>query len=233
MRGIFSAMKKKQIIILFLLIMTIILASCSKLDVIGNKSISSFKEVLDAMPDRITADKVNGGWSLTAPDNSAKFFWSMDFSKSKLYDAMLEFDAKPFIDAGLDINKLPDGMASGDKLVVGAELSSESITYDGEATPLASYEKIVELKRDSIGYHAALDHFGVDLAGGNMFEWAKDIGMNDKDIVFVLNPQVFIDAGVDPEKVEGWIFAKVETMDMKGKKVEVDKFLKPFNIDIS
>ncbi|AUS97391.1 hypothetical protein CDQ84_15760 [Clostridium thermosuccinogenes] len=223
-------MKKKHILIPLLLIMTFIFASCSQLDVIGNKSITSFKEVLDAMPDKIAADEVNGGWTLTAPDNSAKFFWSKDFSKSKLYDAMLEFDAKPFIDAGLDINKLPDGMVSEDKLVVGVELSSESITYDGEATPIASYEKIVELKRDSIGYHAALDHFGVDLAGGNMFEWAMDIGMNDKDIVFVLNPQVFIDAGVDPEKVEGWVFAKVETMDMNGKKVEVDKFLKPFNI---
>lgn len=47
--------------------------------------------------------------------------------------------------------------------------------------------KIVEKSRDSIGYHAALDHYGIDLENGNMFEWAKDISTNDKDIVFVLN----------------------------------------------
>ncbi len=223
-------MKKRLILIPLLLIMTLIYASCSQLDIIGNKSITSFKEVLAAIPDKIAADEVNGGWTLTAPDNSARFFWSNDFSKSKIYDVMLEFDAKPFIDAGLEIDKLPDGIANGDKLIVGTELSSENLTYDGEATPLASYEKIVQLKRDSISYHAALDHYGVDLTGGNIFEWAKDMGKNDKDIVFVLNPQIFIDAGVDPKEVEGWVFAKVETMDKDGKKFEEDKFLKPFNI---
>lgn len=223
-------MKRKRILILMFLIMTFVFASCRQLDVIGNKSITSFKEVLDAIPDKISADEVNGGWTLIAPDNSARFFWSNDFSKSKIYDVMIEFDVKPFIDAGLEIDKLPEGMVFGDKLVVGTDLSSENLTYDGEVTPLASYEKIVELKRESIGYHTALDHFGVDLSGGNMFEWAKDLGTNDKDIVFVLNPKVFIDAGVDPEKVEGWIFAKVETMDANGKKVEVDKLLKPFNL---
>ncbi|WP_265442661.1 hypothetical protein [Acetivibrio straminisolvens] len=223
-------MKRKRVLILMFLIMMLIFASCRQLDVIGNKSITSFKEVLNAIPDKISADEVNGGWTLIAPDNSARFFWSNDFSKSKIYDVMIEFDAKPFIDAGLEIDKLPEGMVFGDKLVVGTDLSSENLTYDGEVTPLASYEKIVELKRESIGYHTALDHFGVDLSGGNMFEWAKDLGTNDKDIVFVLNPKVFIDAGVDPEKVEGWIFAKVETMDANGKKVEVDKLLKPFNL---
>jgi len=70
----------------------------------------------------------------------------------------------------------------------------------------------------------------VDLANGNMFEWAKDMSKNDKDIVFVLNPQVFIDAGVDPAKVEGWVFAKVEKEDENGKKIQVDKFLKPFDL---
>ncbi|WP_131464375.1 hypothetical protein [Acetivibrio straminisolvens] len=183
--------------------MTFVFASCRQLDVIGNKSITSFKEVLDAIPDKISANEVNGGWTLIAPDNSARFFWSNDFSKSKIYDVMIEFDVKPFIDAGLEIDKLPEGMVFGDKLVVGTDLSSENLTYDGEVTPLASYEKIVELKRESIGYHTALDHFGVDLSGGNMFEWAKDLGTNDKDIVFVLNPKVFIDAGVDPEKSRG------------------------------
>ena len=107
---------------------------------------------------------------------------------------------------------------------------NESLTYDGDATPLTSYENIVKLKRDSINYHSALDHYGVNLGDGNVFEWAKDLSTNDKDIVFVLNPKVFIDAGVDPQKLEGWVFAKVETMDMNGKPIEVEKFLKPFDL---
>ena len=63
-----------------------------------------------------------------------------------------------------------------------------------------------------------------------MFEWAKDMASNDKDIVFVLNPEPFIAAGVDPSKIDGWIFAKVETKDESGKTVFVDKLLKAFNL---
>jgi hypothetical protein len=53
---------------------------------------------------------------------------------------------------------------------------------------------------------------------------------NDKDIVFVLNPEPFIAAGVDPSKIDGWAFAKVTVDDANGKPVEVDKILKPFNL---
>ena len=68
------------------------------------------------------------------------------------------------------------------------------------------------------------------ICNGNKFEWAKDLSANDKDIVFVLDPQVFTDAGVDVANVNGWIFAKVEVMDESGNKVEVEKLLKPFNL---
>ena len=222
-------MKKKSILIPVLLVATVIFAGCtSQLDVVADKSISSFESVINELP--IEADSEDSSWILTAPDNSAKFFWSMDFSSTTDYDVKLELNSQPFINAGLDISKLPEGAIYGDKIILGTDLSDEKLTYNGEATPLDSYKKIVEKSRDSIGYHAALDHYGIDLENGNMFEWAKDISANDKDIVFVLNPQMFIDAGVNPQEVEGWVFAKVETMDKDGKKIEVDKFLKPFDL---
>lgn len=222
-------MKKKSILIPVLLVATVIFAGCtSQLDVVADKSISSFESVINELP--IEADSEDSSWILTAPDNSANFLWSKDFSSTTDYDVKLELDSQPFINAGLDISKLPEGVINGDKIILGTDLSDEKLTYTGEATPLDSYKKIVEKSRDNIGYHAALDHYGIDLENGNMFEWAKDISTNDKDIVFVLNPQMFIDAGVNPQEVEGWVFAKVETMDKDGKKIEVDKFLKPFDL---
>ena len=222
-------MKKKSILIPVLLVATVIFAGCtSQLDVVADKSISSFESVINELP--IEADSEDSSWILTAPDNSAKFLWSKDFSSTTDYDVKLELDSQPFINAGLDISKLPEGAINGDKIILGTDLSDEKLTYTDGATPLDSYKKIVEKSRDSIGYHAALDHYGIDLENGNMFEWAKDISTNDKDIVFVLNPQMFIDAGVNPQEVEGWVFAKVETMDKDGKKIEVDKFLKPFDL---
>jgi hypothetical protein len=49
-------------------------------------------------------------------------------------------------------------------------------------------------------------------------------------MVFVLNPEPFIAAGVNPNNIEGWAFAKVTVDDENGKPVEVDKILKPFNL---
>ena len=81
-----------------------------------------------------------------------------------------------------------------------------------------------------IGYHAALDHYGVSLGGGNIFEWAKDMDANDKDIVFVLDPAPFAAAGADTSRIYGWLLAKVTVDDENGKPVQVDKLLKPFDL---
>jgi hypothetical protein len=203
----------------------------SSLDVVGKDSINSFDKVLKQIPQAVKPDEMNGGWSLAAPDNSARFIWSKSYAASPLHDVMLELDAAPFIGAGLDPEKLPETIVFyEDKIMVGTKLGQEVLKYQGEVTPLASYEQIVKLKRSAIGYHGAMDHYGVNLSGGNLFEWAKDMSTNDKDIVFVLNPEPFLAAGVDPNRIEGWVFTKVTVDDENGKPVEVDKILKPFNL---
>jgi len=223
-------MKKKLLMITLSLLLILSLAACADTDVVGTESVTSFEKVLGAMEGNVAEDEMNGGWALTSPDGSERFIWSKDYSAGTPHDLMLEFDAQPFIDAGLDVTKLPAGILIGDKIMVGSNLGDEELTYDGDATPLASYEKLVELYRDRVKYHTDLDHYGVNVGDGNMFEWAKDMGTNDKDIVYVVAPKMFTDAGVDPTKVEGWIFAKVKVDDEDGKPIEVDKFLKPFSI---
>lgn len=220
--------------------MTVILtfsAGCSKLDVVGEKSVTSFGEVLKVIPDKVKGDEMNAGWSLTAPDDSVRFIWSGDYSKSPRHDVMLEFDAEPFVKAGLDTSKLPENYSAYDgMLMVGTKLGNDKLTYKGNPTPLAAYEQIVRKYRSSVGYHTALDHYNVNLGDGNLFEWAKDMSTNsvnkenqDKDIVFVLNPEPLIAAGVDPAKVEGWAY-KTVNVEINGKKTDVYKFLKPFNL---
>jgi hypothetical protein len=199
------------------------------LDVVGKDSTASFDKLLQTVP--VSKDDVNGGWALLAPDGSSQFIWSKNFAESPLHDVMIVFEAQPFIDAGLNPDKLPDGYAVFDGVImVGTKLGNETLKYAGDVTALASYEQIVKLKRSTIGYHGAMDHYGVSLGGGNMFEWAKDMGTNDKDMVFVLNPEPFIAAGVDPDKIAGWAFSKVTVDDENGKPIEVDKILKPFDL---
>ncbi|WP_455718823.1 hypothetical protein [Anaerosporobacter sp.] len=208
--------------------------ACSKLtdslDVVGNGSITSFEDILNTIPAYVQFDENNNGWKLTAPDETVGFVWSKDWSESSLYDTMLLIDAQPFIDAGLDVEKLPDNITySENTLIVGTEFGNDKPTYSNEPTPLRSYEQIVDLKRDAIAYHMEMGHYGVNLGDGNMFEWAKDMSSNDKDIVFVLNPEPFINAGVDPNAIEGWVFGKVK-VHVDGKQTEVDKLLKPFDL---
>ncbi|PKM93699.1 MAG: hypothetical protein CVU84_14040 [Firmicutes bacterium HGW-Firmicutes-1] len=222
-------MKNKMILIVILIATAITFSACKDTDVVGKVSITSFEAVLNQNPDNIKSDDTTNSWALTSATGE-RFIWSKDFSNEGTPDAMLEFDAQPFLDAGLDINKLPAEMVSGNKIIYTSELGGDKFTYKGDATPIETYKQIVKTNRDVIGYHANLDHYGIALGNGNMFEWAKDMSTNDKDIVFVLNPQPFIDAGVAPEKVEGWVFAKVEMMDENGKSMETDKFLKPFDL---
>jgi len=202
--------------------------ACAQTDVIAKVSVTSFDSVLKLSD--ITTDEMYGGWSLAAPDDTARFIFSSDFKTSSPHDVMIETDAQPFIDAGLDTSKLPAGMLVDGMIMVGQDLGDTAFSDSAKATALASYEELVKLNRETIGYHEKLDHYGIDLGNGNKFEWAKDVSKNDKDIVFVLNPQVFIDAGVDPANVEGWVFAKVEMKDAAGKPISVDKFLKPFDL---
>jgi hypothetical protein len=223
-------------------------AACSgkSLDVVGQTSITSFDAILKAIPDKVRADDPNVGWALSAPDDSVRFIWSGDYSKSPLHDVMLELDAQPFLDAGLDPGKLPENYAfyegemsgkPGSKLLmVGTKLGNDKPADGGDATALKAYEQIVDKYRDTVNYHTSLDHYGVLLGDGNLFEWAKDMETNayddsaqDKDIVFVLNPEPLAAAGVDPGKVEGWAYAQVP-IDVNGKTEQVWKLLKPFDL---
>jgi hypothetical protein len=221
----------KKTTLMLTVVLSAVLGSCGKLDVVGTGSARSFDKILRQIPQAVTRDAANGGWSLGAPDNSARFIWSRNYAESPLYDVMIEFDAAPFIAAGLDPAKLPENFTfSGGKIMTGIKLGTEELKYSGDATPLASYEQIVKLKRNSIGYHMAMDHYGVNLGEGNIFEWAKDMAANDKDLVFVLNPEPFLKAGADPNRIEGWIFTKVTVDDENGKPIDVDKILKSFNL---
>lgn len=221
-------MQKTLILGVISTIVLLTFTACSQTDVIGKVSVTSFDKVLQLSD--VTTDDMNGGWSLNAPDQTARFIFSSDFKVSAPHDVMMELDAKPFIDAGLDTAKLPAGLLIDDKIMVGQDLGDTAFPDSAKATALDSFEELVKLKRETIGYHEKLDHYGVDLGNGNKFEWAKDLSTNDKDIVFVLDPQIFIDAGVDPAAVTGWAFAKVETKDAAGKPISVDKLLKPFDL---
>jgi len=208
------------------------LAGCGSTDVVAKMANSSFKAVAQASKDRISYSETDGSWVL-ASEAGDQVFLATDFSKTP--DVKFSFDAAPLIAAGLDSSRLigPEGVSyalEGGRLVVRFELGADQFPAEAKKSLESTFAEIVKTQRQRIGYHEKLDHYGIKLGGGNMFEWAKDLSKNDKDIVWALNPAPFIAAGLDPAKVQGWLFAKVESKDAKGKTVVEDKLLKPFNL---
>ena len=101
---------------------------------------------------------------------------------------------------------------------------------------MQAYRQLIALNPAILGYHAPMDHFGLMFGGGNVFEWAQNLttnlttgGAQDKDAVFVLAPEPFLEAGVDPAAVSGWAYAQVPVME-NGVTSLVYKFLKPFDL---
>jgi hypothetical protein len=208
-------MMKTKLFTLCCAVLTLIMAvSCGKLDVVGKDSARAFGEMLDTLP---SSDDGND-WRIAALDGGASFVWNGE-------RAAVIVDTEPFAKAGADISQFTN-VSDGQLLI---ELNFQSAGRE-KTNPLADYQRIVDTARSRIGYHTALDHYNIDLGDGNMFEWAKNMSTNDKDIVFVLNPAPFIAAGVDPNKIDGWVFTKVPSMDANGKAIEVDKILKAFNL---
>jgi len=220
------------------------LAGCSATDVVAKVANGSFKALALASKERVKWAEEDRAWALASTAGDEVFF-SSNFARNASPGGMADmdkpdvefsFDAAPFIEAGLDVGKLPpvDGVKyelEDGRFMLHFELSRDAFSDEAAKSIEATFSEIVRTQRSRIGYHEKLDHYGIKLGDGNMFEWAKDMSKNDKDIVWVLNPAPFIAAGVDPAKIRGWVFAKVETKDDAGKTILVDKLLKPFDIN--
>lgn len=235
---------KYGVVMLGAIIFALAVVSCASTDVVGKVAKTSFKAILDASKDNVLFSNEDESWVLTSSAGDEVLF-STNFARNAAStggmadmekpDVEFTFDATPFVAAGLDIAKLPtvDGIKyqiEEDRFMLHFELGNDVFAADAAKSFEATFAEIVRTQRSRIGYHEKLDHYGIGLGDGNMFEWAKDMLKNDKDIVWVLNPAPLIAAGVDPAKIEGWVFAKVETKDDKGKAVFTDKLLKPFNV---
>ena len=227
---------KKRVLFssIFVLAASLVLTGCGSTDVVAGSAVSSFGAMAnnDAVQSQAA---VSGGaeyWRLQASE--AAVFVLGKNADSDL-DIALELDATPFINAGLNPSLLSEERYSFDPATSRLSVVSNLGDTELDGAPGDSVEKTFEQwvkgYRKSIGYHAPMDHFGISLGDGNMLEWAKTLESNDKDLVSVLNPEPLIQAGVDPAKLETWVFGEVEVMDEAGKAVMVEKFLMVYSFD--
>jgi len=229
----------------------------TKIDFYAKNSTNSFRSILDVVPGQEERrENLPQGWSLSTPDGSAKLVWSKHPGADSADDVVMELDATPFVKAGLDVNSLPKNVIFyQNKLLVGRKLAKDSKKSGGEDTAIASYERLLRACRESgdihvtgecalrnaeVGRQSTLgryvagetrkkDHYGINLGDGNIFEWGGNTRKEQEDFAFVLNPEPFIRAGIDPERIEGWSYAKIP-VEMDGKLIKADRLLKQVNI---
>lgn len=200
----------------------VLIAGCAGADVVLKEAPKSLQSLLQAYPAVLSDTSSTDGYRTVAGDATVELRISDDFSAADRADAQLVTDLKPFTDAGLDATSLPDGWTvNGDRLVISTDFGNGSGAKDSF---VSSVFDAVATKRDLLTYHTELDHFGLVLTAGK-FEWAKNYATNDKDLVYVLRAQPFVDLGVDVGNVSGWVF---KTMKEGGK--DVDFLLKPFDL---
>jgi hypothetical protein len=207
------------VVIVIALLAAIIWRAGGSLDVLRTDAVKSFNTVLKTLPAKGSAET---GWSLSAPDGGAALKWdNMSLS--------LTVDAKPFIAAGLDVSKL-DNFGEGE--IVYLSPAFDMLNHNVKPTAFEQFKANLKPLRKRLGYHAAMDHYNIEIENGTVFEWAKDLNRHsetgakqDKDIVFALNPQPLIAAGLKPENVEGWVYAQVP-VEVDSKMTEAWKLLK-------
>jgi hypothetical protein len=202
-------------------------------DVVAVYAVQSYDALLRAPEMSVARNDAAGAWLLTSPGGETLTFGGDTASGSN--ELVVGFDARPFLAAGLDSSLLPAGsQVEGDgasaRVVMRYDKGTGSFSDGAESQPLQALQDLVRNHRMMLGYHAALGHFGLALGGGNMVEWAKDQQANDKDLVFVLNPQSFADAGVDVANVQGWVLADVPVMDAQGRTSTARKLLRFYNL---
>ncbi|MDO9592876.1 MAG: hypothetical protein Q7I98_06790 [Erysipelotrichaceae bacterium] len=202
-------MKKILLLIAFL----IFIAGCTSTDVVKREAQSSFEAILAV--DSVESSIMEGYAHIILADG-----YHFDLSlnpQSTNEDVIMAVMAMPFLDAGLDITKLPSNMRiKDDMLLITFDGIKGSMTYDAKG----QMNSLLTNNRTLLGYHAELDHFGVAL-GDHKFEWAKNMATNDKDVVFILSADVLRAAGVNVESVNGWVFKTMDGMDLLLKPIDL------------
>lgn len=227
-------MRFNRIFILLLLLgVMLVTSACESTDLVAKVAVTSFDELVKVIPGKVAFDDAKGGWGISGLDGKERVILSKDFSSNT--DIALEFDAAPFINAGLDVSKLSSDRYSYDKptgkIIISFEYGQDKFKSGAEKSALETFRQIVRTHRAIIGYHEEGDHYMITLDKNyNIFAWAKDMSTNKIDLAFVLDPKPFVEAGLNTGKLKEWVYTKLPITDKDGKKIKVDVFLKGFNI---
>lgn len=234
--------RKKVGYILIFTALAISIAGCSR-TATGSKeadnALNSFNQIVKAYPENKGFHSALQHWGFKLPTGE-KFEWSKDMSANKADLAMVVL-ADPLVNAGLDVSKLDKnewlyepagkddkGVDLPNRLIKPYNVSDKKQTSNGSED---SMRRILKADTNIIKYHEKQQHYGLKLGEGNEVQWTEKLGLNDADMIFVLNAEPLVKAGLDVNKLEGsgWVF-KPASDDDGGMGANSDQIVKIYDI---
>lgn len=181
----------------------ILFASCSNLDVIKTGARKSFVELA-----AVSGYAASGDSLVIETEEITLTF----VPQSEGYGLIVSIPIAPLLSAGLDLSRLSTAAHQGIRMHSATDSQLE-LAFDfpfadkikRSSEPAELFDILVSRSSNSVGYHHELDHYGFILSGGAMLEWAADVTTNDKDIVLILPPAVFEQAGFDAARQSRWL----------------------------
>ena len=172
-----------------------------KLDVVANHAVKSFEDLVEL------EKKTGYGrplYNVYSPGGTEVFSYGESVK--------LTIDLGQFIAAGFDPRKFGGEPAWENSRFTFTSSHVKGVDVTDDHNVFDTFANVVRSNRHALEYHMDHDLFELHLGGGNTFRWAKDWRANTRGMTFVLNPQPFIEAGLETENLEGWTLANVNMM---------------------
>lgn len=200
-----------------------VLLSCTENDIVVTAGSASLEKLIPLFE----VSSTQNGFEVRSKGGE-RFEISSDFS-SGTDDLILDVDAAPFLQAGLDAASLSGSQRVEDgRLVVRADAGAE--WKGGQAPDFAkAVRRLMQNYRGLFAYHDELDHYLIMVGSGHTWEWAADSKTNSADLVFVLNPEAL--SGLNPDQVDGWAHKDVTIRDESGRRIIVKRLIKAYDLE--
>ncbi|NTW72006.1 MAG: hypothetical protein HGA49_07185 [Eubacteriaceae bacterium] len=193
-------------------------------DKTADEGLSAFNEIVRTYPEKKGFHEALQHWGFELPTGE-KFEWSKDMSANKADLAMVML-ADPLVEAGLDISKLDKnewlyepagtnemGVDLPNRLIKPYNVSDQKQTSNGSED---SFRRLLKADASMITYHGEQQHYALKLGDGAEVRWTKILGLNEADMIFILDAESLVNAGLDITKLEGsgWVFKEASEDDM-------------------
>lgn len=234
--------KRKIALILIFSALAVSFAGCGRTQTgsqEADNSLAAFNAIVKAYPENKGFHSALQHWGFKLPTEE-KFEWIKDMSANKADLAMVML-ADPLINAGLNVNKLDKnewlyepagkdemGAVLPNRLIKPYNVSDKKQVSSGSED---SMRRILKADNSIIKYHREQNHYRLIMGEGNEVQWTEKLGLNDADMIFVLDAEPLIKAGLDVNKLDGsgWEF-RPESEDNMGMGSNPDQIVKVFDI---